>query len=66
MNIERVLGRYKIKGKKEVDGMMGNERYCSIEESLKESLKQIKAIKNGDLAKKTWQDFCAEINEEKE
>lgn len=44
--------------------MGDNDRYCSVEESLKVSLKQIHLIKNGSIYKKSWKEFCSEIDKE--
>lgn len=40
----------------QVDG-----RYCSISESLIESCKEVKLIREGKLPKKSWRDFRAEL-----
>lgn len=42
-----------------VDNM--ENRYCSVEESLEVSLKQMQLIKNKELPKKTWKDLCSEL-----
>jgi type I site-specific restriction-modification system R (restriction) subunit len=42
------------------------ERYCTIEASIKESLKQVKLIRNGKLPKKSWDDFVEEMNKGRE
>lgn len=39
-----------------------NERYCTVAESLKESLKQMQLMRTGKLPKKSWKDFKAELN----
>lgn len=44
--------------------MGDNDRYCSVEESLKTSLNQIQLIKNGGISKKSWKEFCSEIDKE--
>lgn len=36
-------------------------RYCSIEESIKESLRQIKLIREGKMPKKAWEGLVEEI-----
>ncbi|HID0881130.1 TPA: hypothetical protein ACXDAY_002082 [Clostridium botulinum] len=40
------------------------ERYCTVSESLEESLKQMKAIRSGKMKKKTWKEFKQELQEE--
>lgn len=42
------------------------ERYCSVYESLKESLKEVKLIRDGKIKPKTWQEFLEELNKEDE
>lgn len=39
-------------------------RYCSIEESLETSLQQMQLIKSGSIPKKSWKEFCLEIDKE--
>lgn len=43
-----------------------SERYCSVYESLKESLKEVKLIREGKIQAKTWQEFLKELEDEKE
>ena len=43
-----------------------NQRHCSIQESLTQSLKEIKLIKQGKLKAKTWDDLYGELKEDKE
>ncbi|WP_279145944.1 MULTISPECIES: hypothetical protein [Clostridium] len=40
------------------------KRYCNVEESLAESLKQMQSIRKGDLPAKTWKDFKKDFQEE--
>lgn len=40
--------------------MENTTRYCSIKDSLKDSLKEMNLIRNGKLPKKTWKEFCLE------
>lgn len=55
----------KWKGKIGGDTMeMQMERYCTVSESLEESLKQMKDMRNGKLPKKTWRQFRKELKEE--
>lgn len=44
--------------------MENTNRYCGIEESLETSLQQIQLIKSGNIPKKSWKDFCLEIQKE--
>ncbi len=37
------------------------ERYCTVSESLEESLKQMKLIREGNLPKRTWKELKKEI-----
>lgn len=62
VNIRRYTREY-LKVEKLGDGNM-EERYCSIEESLRESLKQMQLMKKGVIPKKTWKEFCLEVEEE--
>ncbi len=42
------------------------ERYCSVCESLKESLKEVKLIKNGKIKSQSWRELLKELDEDKE
>lgn len=42
------------------------ERYCPVTESLEESLKEMKAIREGKIPKKTWDDLLKESYDTKE
>lgn len=57
---------YKLKVKNKEEEIMENvvERYCTVSESLEESLKQMKAIRSGKMKKKTWREFKQELQEE--
>jgi hypothetical protein len=46
--------------KKELD----NERYCTVAESLEQSLKEMKLMREGKLPKKTWRELMEELNNE--
>ena len=39
-------------------------RYCTVQESLKESLEQMKLMREGKLPKTNWRDMLKEIEEE--
>lgn len=41
-----------------------NKRYCSVYESLKESLKEVKLIKQGKIKTKDWREVLKEIKED--
>lgn len=43
-----------------------SKRYCSVYESLEESLKEVKLIKAGKIKPKTWDELYNELKEEKE
>ena len=48
---------------KEVDDMGTttlDERYCTIQESVIESFKEVKLMREGKLPKKSWKDFMNE------
>lgn len=48
---------------KEVDDMSVvtlNERYCTVQESMIESFKEVKLMREGKLPKKSWKDFLNE------
>ena len=41
------------------------DKYCTVAESLKESLQQVKMIRAGKLKAITWNEAKKEINKEK-
>ena len=43
-----------------------SKRYCSIYESLEESLKEVKLIKEGKIKPKTWDELYEELKQCKE
>jgi hypothetical protein len=51
---------FKDKSKEEKDMNTVVERYCSVAESLEESLKQMKLMREGKLPKKTWDEMRVE------
>lgn len=42
------------------------QRYCSVYESLKQSLKEMNLIRKGKLKAKTWDEFKKELDNEEE
>lgn len=42
------------------------QRYCSVYESLEQSLKEVKLMKQGKIKKKTWNELLKELKEDKE
>lgn len=40
-----------------------SKRYCSVYESLDESLKEMQLIRKGKLKAKTWEEFKKELEE---
>lgn len=42
------------------------ERYCTVEESVKESLKEVKLMREGKIPKLNWRDSFAKLREELE
>lgn len=42
-----------------------SKRYCSIYESLKESIKEVKLHKEGKIHLDTWDEFCEELKRDK-
>lgn len=69
MNIKRYDKKYiriRILQNNEVNNMENANRYCSIEDSLKASLQQMQLIKSGSIPKKSWKDFCLEIEKEED
>lgn len=42
-----------------------SKRYCSVYESLKESLKEVKLYKEGKIHLDTWDEFLKELEEDK-
>ncbi len=48
---------------KEVDNMSTaalDERYCTVQESIIESFKEVKLMREGKLPKRSWKDFMNE------
>ena len=48
---------------KEVDDMSAatlDERYCTVQESIVESFKEVKLMREGKLPKMSWKDFMNE------
>lgn len=43
-----------------------SKRYCSVYESLRQSLKEVKLYKQGKLHLDTWDEFLKELNDDKE
>ena len=43
-----------------------SKRYCSVYESLKESLKEVKLHKEGKMHLDTWDDFVEELKKDEE
>lgn len=41
------------------------ERYCTVSQSVKESLQQMKLMREGKLPEKTWDEFLKELQNEK-
>lgn len=46
--------------KEEVNMNATQERYCSVQDSIINSLKEIKQMQEGKKSKKTWQDYIKE------
>ena len=42
------------------------QRYCSVYESLEQSLKEVKLIKEGKIKPKSWRDLLNELRADKE
>jgi len=40
------------------------ERPCTVKESIEQSLKEVKLIKEGKLPKRNWDDFMKELEKE--
>lgn len=58
-----------INAEKEVDDMSIaalDERYCTIQESIIESFKEVKLMREGKLPKKSWKDFMDEHKKREE
>ncbi len=54
---------------KEVDNMSTttlDERYCTVQESIIESFKEVKLMREGKLPKKSWIDFMNEHKKREE
>lgn len=43
-----------------------SERYCSVYESLEQSLKEVKLIKEGKIKPKSWRNLLDELRADKE
>jgi hypothetical protein len=70
MNIKR-LSTYniiKISVKNNGGVSMSNtvERYCTVAESLEQSLKEMKLMREGKIPKKTWREYRAEKSKQRE
>lgn len=63
-NNNKDMDSKKIKGVDDMDAVM--ERYCTVEKSLEESLKEMKLIREGKLPKLSIQDAFAIIKEKNE
>lgn len=59
VNMEAIA---RLKGK--VTKEKAPKRYCSIYESLKESLKEVKLYKEGKIHLDTWDEFLEELKKE--
>lgn len=46
--------------------MVDDKRYCTVEESVKESLKEVKLMREGKIPKLNWRDSFAKLREELE
>ncbi len=54
---------------KEVDNMSTatlDERYCTVQESIIESFKEVKLMREGKLPKRSWKDFMDEHKKREE
>jgi len=54
---------------KEVDNMSTatlDERYCTVQESIIESFKEVKLMREGKLPKRSWKDFMNEHKKREE
>lgn len=40
------------------------ERYCSIEESIRESCKEVKLMRDGKIPKRNWRDSFNKLNKD--
>lgn len=40
-------------------------RYCNVSESIEESLKQMKSMRDGKMYKKSWKEFRKELQDSK-
>lgn len=43
-----------------------SQRYCKVYESLKESLKEVRLIKQGKIKTKPWRELLEELNNDEE
>ena len=48
------------------DTVVGDKRYCTVEESVKESLKEVKLMREGKIPKCNWRDSLVKLKEELE
>lgn len=46
--------------------MNDKERYCTVEESVKESLKEVKLMRGGKIPKRNWRDSLVKLKEKLE
>ena len=40
---------------------LSGEGYCTVEESLEESLKEMQLMRQGKMPKRTWREMCEEL-----
>lgn len=40
------------------------ERYCTVQESLRESLKEMQLIRQGKMKRRTWEDVMESLKED--
>lgn len=54
----------KIKEVTPMTTLANTDRYCTIEESIVQSFKEVKMMREGKLPKKTWNDYLKEHDKE--
>jgi|WetSurMetagenome_2_1015567.scaffolds.fasta_scaffold165146_3 hypothetical protein len=54
------------KESKERENMDTAVRYCPVSESLEDSIKQMKSMRDGTLPKMTWDEYLAQLKKEDE
>lgn len=53
-----------VKGESEVNAILNSERPCTISESIKQSCKEVKLMREGKIPKRSWKQFKQQMENE--